>query len=88
MKTREQVIEELKSAGLWNEDVVNSMSAEFVEAALDFFRFTEEKYRIEKEQKEKELYESIARMMDNPHSQNAQCVDVDLGVFKRKRHGN
>lgn len=84
MKTREQVIEELKSVGLWNEDAVNSMRAEFVEAALDFFRFTEEKYRIEKEQKEKELYESIARMMDNPHGQNAQCVDVDLGVFKKR----
>ena len=84
MKTREQVIEELKSVGLWNEDAVNSMRAEFVEAALDFFRFTEEKYRIEKEQKEKELYESIAKMMDNPHSQNAQCVDVDLGVFKKR----
>lgn len=84
MKTREQVIEELKSAGLWNEDAVKSMRTEFVETALDFFRFTEEKCRIEKEQKEKELYESIARMMDNPHSQNAQCVDVDLGVFKRK----
>ena len=85
MKTREQVIEELKSAGLWNEDAVKSMRPDFVEAALDFFRFTEEKCRIEKEQKEKELYESIARMMDNPHSQNAQCIDVDLGVFKRKR---
>ena len=85
MKTREQVIEELKSAGLWNEDAVKSMRPDFVEAALDFFRFTEEKCRIEKEQKEKELYESIARMMDNPHSQNAQCVDVDLGVFMRKR---
>lgn len=85
MKTREQVIEELKSAGLWNEDAVKSMRPDFVEAALDFFRFTEEKFRIEKELKEKELYESIARMMDNPHSQNAQCVDVDLGVFKRKR---
>lgn len=84
MKTREQVIEELKSAGLWNEDAVKSIRPDFVEAALDFFRFTEEKCRIEKEQKEKELYESIARMMDNPHSQNAQCVDVDLGVFKRK----
>ena len=84
MKTREQVIEELKSAGLWNEDAVKSMRSDFVEAALDFFRFTEEKCRIEKEQKEKELYESIARMMDNPHSQNAQCVDVDFGVFKRK----
>ena len=84
MKTREQVIEELKSAGLWNEDAVKSMRPYFVEAALDFFRFTEEKCRIEKEQKEKELYESIARMMDNPHSHNAQCVDVDLGVFKRK----
>ena len=88
MKTREQVIEELKSAGLWNEDAVKSMRPDFVEAELEFFRFTEEKCRIEKEQKEKELYESIARMMDNPHSQNAQCVDVDLGVFKRKRHGN
>lgn len=85
MKTREQVIEELKSAGLWNEEAVKSMRPDFVEAALDFFRFTEEKCRIEKEQKEKELYESIGRMMDNPHSQNAQCVDVDLGVFKRKR---
>ena len=85
MKTREQVIEELKSAGLWNEDAVKSMRPDFVEAALDFFRFTEEKYQIEKEQKEKELYESIARMMDNPHSQNAQCVDVDLGVFNRRR---
>ena len=85
MKTREQVIEELKSAGLWNEDAVKSMRPDFVEATLDFFRFTEEKCRIEKEQKEKELYESIARMMDNPHSQNAQCVDIDLGVFKRKR---
>ena len=84
MKTREQVIEDLKSAGLWNEDAVKSMRPDFVEAALDFFRFTEEKFRIEKEQKEKELYESIARMMDNPHSQNAQCVDVDLGVFKRR----
>lgn len=82
MKTREQVIEELKSAGLWNEDAVKSMRPDFVEAALDFFRFTEEKCRIEKEQKERELYESIARMMDNPHSQNVQCVDVDLGVFK------
>ena len=87
MKTREQVIEELKSAGLWNEDAVKSMRPDFVEAALDFFRFTEEKCRIEKEQKEKGLYESMAKMMDNPHSQNAQCVDVDLGVFK-KRHGN
>lgn len=85
MKTREQVIEELKSASLWNEEAVKSMRPDFVEAALDFLRFTEEKCRIEKEQKEKELYESIARMMDNPHSQNAQCVDVDLGVFKRKR---
>lgn len=84
MKTREQVIEELKSAGLWNEDAVKSMRPDFVDAALDFFRFTEEKYRIEKEQKEKELYESIARMMDNPHSQNAQCVDVDLGLFKTR----
>lgn len=84
MKTREQVIEELKSAGLWNEDAVKNMRPDFVEAALDFFRFTEEKYRIEKEQKEKELYESIARMMDNPHSQNAQCVDVDLGIFKKR----
>ena len=84
MKTREQVIEELKSAGLWNEDAVKSMRTEFVEAALDFFRFTEEKCRIEKEQKEKELYESISRIMDNPHSQNVQCVDVDLGVFKRR----
>ena len=85
MKTREQVIEELKSADLWNEEAVKSIRPDFVEAALDFFRFTEEKCRIEKEQKEKELYESIARMMDNPHSQNAQCVDVNLGVFKRKR---
>lgn len=85
MKTREQVIEELKSAGLWNEDAVNSMRPEFVEAALDFFRFNEEKCRIEKEQKEKELYESIARMMNNPHSQNAQFVDVDSCVFRRKR---
>ena len=84
MKTREQVIEELKSAGLWNEDAVKSMRPDFVEAVLDFFRFTEEKCRIEKEQKEKELYESIARMMDNPHSQNVQCVDVDLGVFKSR----
>lgn len=84
MKTREQVIEELKSAGLWNEDAVKNMRPDFVEAALDSFRFTEEKCRIEKEQKEKELYESIARIMDNPHSRNAQCVDVDLGVFKRK----
>ena len=84
MKTREQVIEELKSAGFWNEDAVNSMRAEFVEAALDFFRFTEEKYRIEKEQKEKELYESIARLMDNPHRQNVQCIDVDLGIFKKR----
>ena len=47
MKTREQVIEELKSAGLWNEDAVKSMRPDFVEAALDFFRFTEEKCRIE-----------------------------------------
>lgn len=85
MKTREQVIEELKSAGLWNEDAVKSMRPDFVEAALDFFRFTEEKFRIEKEQKQKEMYESIARMMDNPHSQNVQCVDYDLGIFKRKR---
>ena len=85
MKTREQVIEELKSAGLWNEDAVKSMRPEFVEAALDFFRFTEEKCRIEKEQKEKGLYESIARMMDNPHTHNAQCVDVDLCIFKKKR---
>ena len=85
MKTREQVIEELKSAGLWNEDAVKSMRPNFVEAALDFFRFTEEECRIEKEQKEKELYESIARMMDNPRSQNPQCVDVDFGIFKRKR---
>lgn len=85
MKTREQVIEELKSAGLWNEDAVKSMRPDFVEAALDFFRFTEEKCRIEKEQKEKELYESIARMMDNPHSQNAQCVDVDLGIFRKAK---
>ena len=84
MKTREQVIEELKSAGLWNEDAVKSMRPDFVEAALDFFRFTEEKCRIEKEQKQKEMYESIARMMDNPHSQNAQCVDYDLGIFKKK----
>lgn len=84
MKTREQVIEELKSAGLWNEDAVKSMRPDFVEAALDFFRFTEEKFRIEKEQKQKEMYESIARMMDNPHSQNVQCVDVDLGVFKSR----
>lgn len=84
MKTREQVIEELKSAGFWNEDAVKSMRPDFVEAALDFFRFTEEKFRIEKEQKEKELYESIARMMDKPRSQNVQCVDVDLGVFKRR----
>ena len=84
MKTSEQVIEELKSAGLWNEDAVKSMRPDFVEAALDFFRFTEEKFRIEKEQKQKEMYESIARMMDNPHSQNVQCVDVDLGVFKSR----
>lgn len=84
MKTREQVIEELKSAGLWNEDAVKSMRPDFVEAALDFFRFTEEKFRIEKEQKQKEMYESIARMMDNPHSQNVQCVDVDLGFFKSR----
>lgn len=84
MKTREQVIEELKSAGFWNEDAVKSMRPDFVEAALDFFRFTEEKFRIEKEQKEKGLYESIVRMMENPHSQNAQFVDVDLGVFKRR----
>lgn len=41
MKTREQVIEELKSAGLWNEDAVKSMRPDFVEAALDFFRFVE-----------------------------------------------
>ena len=85
MKTREQVIEELKSAGLWNEDAMKSMRPDFVEAALDFFRFTEEKFRIEKEQKQKEMYESIARMMDNPHSENAQCVDCDLGIFKRKQ---
>lgn len=85
MKTREQVIEELKSAGLWNDDAVKSMSPDFVEAALDFFRFTEEKFRVEKEQKQKEMYESIARIMDNPHSQNVQCVDCDLGIFKRKR---
>ena len=85
MKTREQVIEELKLAGLWNEDAVKSMSPDFVEAALDFFRFTEEKCRIEKEQKQKEMYESIARMMNNSPSQNAQCVDCDLGIFKRKR---
>ena len=85
MKTREQVIEELKSAGLWNEDAVKSMRPDFVEAALDFFRFTEEKFRIEKEQKQKEMYESIARMMDNPHSQNAQFVDVDLGIFKKRQ---
>ena len=84
MKTREQVIEELKSAGLWNEDAVKSMRTEFVEAALDLFRFTDEKCRIEKEQKEKGLYESIARIMDNPHSQNTQFVDVDLGVFKSR----
>lgn len=84
MKTREQVIEELKSAGFWNEDAVNSMRTEFVEAALDFFRFTEEKCRIEKEQKEKKMLESIARLMDNPHGQNVQCVDVDLGVFKKR----
>lgn len=84
MKTREQVIEELKSAGFWNEDAVKSMRPDFVEAALDFFRFTEEKCWIEKEQKEKELYESIARMMDNPRSQNVQCVDIDLGIFKRR----
>lgn len=83
MKTREQVIEELKSAGLWNEDAVKSMRPEFVEAALDFFRFTEEKCRIEKEQKEKEMYESIARTMDDPQSQNIQCVDIDFGLFKR-----
>ena len=49
-----EVIEELKSAGLWNEDAVKSMRPDFVEAALDFFRFTEEKFRIEKEQKHKE----------------------------------
>ena len=85
MKTREQVIEELKSAGLWNEDAVKSMRPDFVEAALDFFRFTEEKYWIEKEQKEKELYESIAGMMDKPRCQNVQCVDADLGMFKKKQ---
>lgn len=85
MKTRKQVIEELKSAGLWNEDAVKSMRPDFVEAALDFFRFNEEKYRIEKEQKKKELYESIARMMDNPHSQNVQCVDIDLGIFRKAK---
>lgn len=85
MKTREQVIEELKLAGLWNEDAVKSMRPDFIDGVLDFFRFTEEKFRIEKEQKQKEMYESIARMMDNPHSQNAQFVDVDLGIFKRKQ---
>lgn len=84
MKTREQVIEELKSAGFWNEDAVKSMRPDFIDDVLDFFRFTEERCRIEKEQKEKELYESIARMMDNPHSQNIQCIDVDLGIFKKR----
>lgn len=53
MKTREQVIEELKSAGFWNEDAVKSMRPDFIDGALDLFRFTEEKCRIEKEQKEK-----------------------------------
>ena len=83
MKTREQVIEELKSAGFWNEDAVKSMRPDFVDGVLDFFRFTEEKCRIEKEQKGKEMLESIARLTDNPHGQNVQCVDVDLGVFKK-----
>ena len=84
MKTREQVIEELKAAGFWNEDAVKSMRPDFVDAALDLFRFTEEKCRIEKEQKEKDMLESLARLMDNPHSQNVQCVDVDLGIFKKR----
>lgn len=85
MKTREQVIEELKNAGLWNEESVKSMRQEFIDGVLDFFRFAEEKFRLEKEQKEKEMYESIARLMDKPHTQNAHYVDIDLGVFKRKR---
>lgn len=84
MKTREQVIEELKSAGFWNEDAVKSMRPDFVDGVLDFFRFTEEKCRIEKEQKEKGMLESIAQLMDNPHGQNVQCIDVDLGIFKKR----
>ena len=84
MKTREQVIEELKSAGVWNEDAVKSMRPDFIDSVLDFFCFTEEKSRIEKEQKEKEMLESIARLMDKPHGQNVQCVDVDLGIFKKR----
>lgn len=83
MKTREQVIEELKSAGFWNEDAVKNMRPDFIDGVLDFFRFTEEKSRIEKEQKDKELLKSIARLMDNPHRENEQCVDVDLGIFKK-----
>ena len=83
MKTREQVIEELKSAGLWNEDAVKSMNPELVEAALDFFRYEEEKYRIEKERKEKVLYESIAKYMDPQQSQVIQCVNVEMGILKR-----
>lgn len=84
MKTREQVIEELKSAGFWNEDAVKNMRPDFVDGVLDFFRFTEEKYRIEKEQKEKEMLASIAQLMDNPHSENVQYVDVDFGIFKKR----
>ena len=84
MKTREQVIEELKSAGFWNEDAVKNMRPDFVDGVLDFFRFTEEKYRIEKEQKEKEMLESIAQLMDSPHRENVQYVDVDLGIFKKR----
>ena len=84
MKTREQVVEELKSLGLWNEDAVKSVRPDFIDGVLDFFRFTEEKSRIEKEQKDKELLKSIARLMDNPHGQNVQCVDVDFGIFKKR----
>lgn len=85
MKTREQIIEDLKSAGFWNEDTVKCIRPEFVDAILDFFRFAEEKFRLDKEQKEKGLYESIKRLMDSKsHCENIQHIDVDLGLFTKK----